>query len=118
MCEIPIADVLYCDLIWSDPSENKNGDQRNRAMFNDSRDCSIVFGAELANDFLRENKLTSIIRAHEVFLEGYNLHKWNRDSKIPPVITVFSAPNYCGVYKNRGAILSLEVFLMIFRTIR
>jgi hypothetical protein len=64
MCEIPIGNVLYCDLIWSDPIDNKTGYLRNRSLYNFSRDCSIVFGAALANEFLRENKLQCIIRAH------------------------------------------------------
>ena len=27
---------------------------------------------------------------------------------VPAVITVFSAPNYCGSYNNKGAVLMLE----------
>ena len=53
-----------------------------------------------------------------MFIEGYNLHKWNRDSPIPPVITVFSAPNYCGIYHNKGAILKIEVRDRVYRIIR
>lgn len=49
MCEIPIGNVLYCDLIWSDPIDNRTGYLRNRSLYNFSRDCSIVFGAALAN---------------------------------------------------------------------
>jgi hypothetical protein len=42
------------------------------------------------------------------------MHKWNKNSAIPPVITIFSAPNYCGTYGNKGAILRIEVhFSMI-----
>lgn len=29
------------------------------------------------------------------------------------MITVFSAPNYCGVYGNRGAIIKLEVSMNV-----
>jgi len=37
------------------------------------------------------------------------MHRWNGMSNFPSVITVFSAPNYCGTYANHGAILVLKV---------
>jgi serine/threonine-protein phosphatase 2B catalytic subunit len=39
---------------------------------------------------------------------GYKMHKWDGAESFPPVITVFSAPNYCGSYKNKGAVILLE----------
>ena len=60
-----------------------------------------------ANKFLKSNGLSSIIRAHEAQLEGYKMHKWNGYNKFPVVITIFSAPNYCDCYNNKGAILKL-----------
>ena len=36
------------------------------------------------------------------------MHKWDGPNSFPPVITVFSAPNYCGSYKNKGAVILLE----------
>jgi len=54
---------------------------------------------------LQQNKLTSVIRGHQVQLEGYKMHKWNGSANFPPVITVFSAPNYCGSYSNQAAVL-------------
>ena len=35
------------------------------------------------------------------------MHKWNGSAKFPVVITVFSAPNYCDCYNNKGAVLKL-----------
>jgi serine/threonine-protein phosphatase 2B catalytic subunit len=46
-----------------------------------------------------------VIRAHEAQLDGYKLHKWNGEAAFPAVITIFSAPNYCDVYGNKGAII-------------
>lgn len=37
------------------------------------------------------------------------MHKWNGPSEFPVVITIFSAPNYCDVYNNKGAIIKFEV---------
>jgi serine/threonine-protein phosphatase 2B catalytic subunit len=52
--------------------------------------------------------LLSVIRAHEAQLEGYKMHKWNAKSGFPVVITIFSAPNYCDVYNNKGAIIKFK----------
>jgi len=56
------------------------------------------------------NKLVGIIRAHEVVQNGYRFHFQRSDAEYvtPPVVTVFSAPNYCGRYGNRGAMLRIN----------
>ena len=36
------------------------------------------------------------------------MHRWNGMSNFPSVITVFSAPNYCGTYSNKGAVILIE----------
>ena len=41
------------------------------------------------------------------------MHRWNKGSDFPVVITIFSAPNYCDVYGNKGAVIKFEV-LKIF----
>lgn len=33
------------------------------------------------------------------------MHKWDGDQSFPYVITIFSAPNYCGYYENKAAVL-------------
>jgi len=35
------------------------------------------------------------------------MHLWNGDDQPPPVITVFSAPNYCGTCGNKGAVVKI-----------
>ncbi len=42
------------------------------------------------------------------------MHRWNGTSDFPVVITIFSAPNYCDVYNNKGAIIKFEVFIKYF----
>jgi len=59
--------------------------------------------------FLSRNKLLSVIRGHEAQLDGYKMSRWNGDTKFPAVITIFSAPNYCDVYKNKGAVIKISV---------
>ena len=36
------------------------------------------------------------------------MHMWNGEEEFPPVITVFSAPNYCGSYENKAAVIVSE----------
>lgn len=36
------------------------------------------------------------------------MHRWGGASAFPSVITVFSAPNYCGTYSNKGAVILIE----------
>lgn len=37
------------------------------------------------------------------------MYKWNGADKFPAVITIFSAPNYCDFYNNKGAVIKFEV---------
>lgn len=122
--EIPREGKL-CDLLWSDPYEDEadasgrpNPDaegggghqQENVTWFshNETRQCSYVYGVEAVKQFLKDNKLTSIIRAHEAQVDGYKMQMVNKTSGIPRVITIFSAPNYCDVYKNKAACLKFD----------
>jgi len=50
----------------------------------------------------------SIVRAHQVQIEGYKMHRWDGESSFPYVITLFSAPNYCDYYSNKAAVLILK----------
>ena len=36
------------------------------------------------------------------------MHGWGNECSFPYVITIFSAPNYCGYYDNKGSILILD----------
>jgi serine/threonine-protein phosphatase 2B catalytic subunit len=36
------------------------------------------------------------------------MHRWGGSQAFPSVITVFSAPNYCGTYSNKGAVILIE----------
>lgn len=107
----PPREGLLCDLLWSDPLEPKEGEKetafRRRAPFvhNEVRGCSYYFSLDGAVKFLQKNSLLSVIRAHEAQLDGYKMHKTNPQTGFPAVITIFSAPNYCDVYNNKGAIL-------------
>lgn len=77
---------------------------------NEVRGCSWYFGEKALEPILEQNNLICVIRAHEAQLEGFRTYKWNEEFKeFPPVLTVFSAPNYCDVYNNKGAIIKFSV---------
>merc|ERR1712099_46966 len=65
--------------------------------------------------FLKKNNLTAVIRAHEAQFDGYKMQMINEQTQIPRVITIFSAPNYCDVYKNKGACLKFNDELLNIR---
>ena len=60
--------------------------------------------------------MLAVIRAHECVRDGYHMHMWRDSRKFPPVITLFSAPNYCGSYHNKGAVLVSEAGSLDVRT--
>ena len=87
---------LLCDLLWSDPDESSNGFGSNE------RGVSVVFNGKIVQTFLKNNDLDLICRAHQVVEEGYEFFA---DRKL---VTVFSAPNYCGEFDNAGAMMSVD----------
>eukprot|EP01083_Nonionella_stella_P283003 963185_1 len=120
----------FCDLLWADPVDdekeldNDQYDDDPDSMdaepttwfaYNETRQCSYVFGIDAVTTFLKKNNLTAIIRAHEAQFDGYKMQMINEQTQIPRVITIFSAPNYCDVYKNKGACLKFDDELLNIR---
>jgi serine/threonine-protein phosphatase PP1 catalytic subunit len=98
-CDVP--DVgLMCDLLWSDPDPNVSGWAEN------DRGVSFVFGADVVASFLQEFDLDLLVRAHQVVEDGYEFFAGRR------LVTLFSAPNYCGEFDNAGGIISVDENLM------
>jgi serine/threonine-protein phosphatase PP1 catalytic subunit len=87
---------LVCDLMWSDPSNSANRWGKN------SRGVSYTYNSVAINAFLKYNKLQLLCRAHQLVSEGY---KFFGNDKM---ITVFSAPNYCGNCGNDGAVMKIN----------
>lgn len=89
-------DGLLCDLLWADPSPNVDMWGAN------SRGVSCTYSPAAVMAFLKANKLQLICRAHQLVAEGYKFFGNNK------LITVFSAPNYCGNCGNDGAVLKIS----------
>lgn len=103
----PPVKGLFCDLLWADPM---NDDEANESDFheNKERECSYLFGKKPTKKLLDNHNLMSIVRAHQVQIDGYKMHRWDGESSFPYVITLFSAPNYWDYYSNKAAVLILK----------
>ncbi len=77
------------------------------------RGVSYTFGADVINNFLEKHDLDLICRAHQVVEDGY---EFQTDRKL---VTIFSAPNYCGEFDNAGAMMTVtEDLVCSFKILR
>ncbi|RHZ64486.1 hypothetical protein CDV55_101903 [Aspergillus turcosus] len=72
---------------------------------NDERGVSYCFGKRVIMDFLERHDFDLVCRAHQVVDDGY---KFYQDGNHRILVTVFSAPNYCGEFDNPGAVMSVS----------
>jgi serine/threonine-protein phosphatase PP1 catalytic subunit len=84
---------LVCDLLWSDPKVRTTG------YVASDRGVSYAFGVDVVEEFLEAHALDLVCRAHQVVEDGYEFFA-NRK-----LVTVFSAPNYCGTFDNAGGMM-------------
>uniref|UniRef100_A0A0K0CUK8 SER_THR_PHOSPHATASE domain-containing protein n=1 Tax=Angiostrongylus cantonensis TaxID=6313 RepID=A0A0K0CUK8_ANGCA len=89
----PEEHPLAMDLLWSDPDQYTQGWARN------NRGVSYVFGPDVVKKFCREMDLDLIVRAHQVVQDGYEFFANRR------LVTIFSAPKYCGEFDNNAAVM-------------
>ena len=98
--EIPDTGLL-CDLLWSDPEyELVSGWGLN------DRGVSYIFAEDVVHAFLEDQNLELVCRAHQVVEDGYEFFADRH------LVTIFSAPNYCGEFDNAGAMMSIDSTLM------
>ncbi|XP_015255002.1 PREDICTED: serine/threonine-protein phosphatase 2B catalytic subunit gamma isoform-like [Cyprinodon variegatus] len=112
----PPAFGPMCDLLWSDPGEDY-GSEKTQEHFchNSVRGCSYFYSYPAVCDFLMNNNLLSVIRAHEAQDAGYRMYRKSQTTGFPSLITIFSAPNYLDVYNNKAAVLKYENNVMNIR---
>ena len=91
---------LLCDLLWSDPEKDITGWEEN------DRGVSFVFGTDIVSVFLKKHDLDLICRAHQVVEDGYEFFAKRQ------MVTIFSAPNYCGEFDNSGSMMTVDETLM------
>ena len=98
-----IEQQIVVDILWSDPTDS---DVEVGIQPNSTRDPTgvgniVKFGPDRVEEFLSNNNLSLILRAHECVMDGFERFAAGH------LITVFSATDYCGRHKNAGAILFL-----------
>lgn len=91
-CIVPESGMVT-DFLWSDPDADIRG------WAESDRGVSHTFGADVIKNFLETNDFDLIVRAHQVVEDGYEFFADRM------LVTLFSAPNYCGEFDNAGAIM-------------
>jgi diadenosine tetraphosphatase ApaH/serine/threonine PP2A family protein phosphatase len=86
--------------------ELKAEDLDNGFMTNTKRGTAYLFSEIAVDNFLKENSLSHIIRAHEVAHNGFKFHFNGK------CCTVFSSSFYCGLKNKAGCILVQDGYLI------
>uniref|UniRef100_A0A7S4QRX4 Serine/threonine-protein phosphatase n=1 Tax=Alexandrium monilatum TaxID=311494 RepID=A0A7S4QRX4_9DINO len=92
---------MVCDFLWADPDAEIEGWAEN------DRGVSYIFGEDVIKSFLKKFNFDVIVRAHQVVPDGYEFIGGRK------LITLFSAPNYCGEFDNSGAMMDIDETLMV-----
>lgn len=93
-CEIPHKGPM-CDLVWSDPAP--------AAGFQPSaREAGYQFGPDVTLGWNKANGLELTARGHQLVMTGLEYAHGDQ------IVTVFSAPDYCGRCGNPAGILELD----------
>jgi len=87
---------MVVDFLWADPDADIRG------WAESDRGISHNFGADVVKEFLKRNQLELIVRAHQVVEAGYEFFADRQ------LVTIFSAPNYCGEFDNAGALMMVS----------
>ena len=94
--DVPDTGML-CDFLWSDPDAATSG------WGDNERGVSYTFGSDIVRQFCKDFDFDLVVRAHQVVENGYEFLDGSRR-----LVTVFSAPNYCGEFNNAGAMMIVD----------
>ncbi|EGT58420.1 hypothetical protein CAEBREN_08541 [Caenorhabditis brenneri] len=95
-CDIPDIGVI-ADLTWADPDDKVPG------YGGSPRGAGRSFGPEAVKQFLNMHNLELVVRAHQVVMDGYEFFAEKK------LVTIFSAPAYCGQFENAGVVLKVQL---------
>lgn len=87
---------LPLDLLWADPDVSTVGFKYS------IRGVSCTFGPNIVDQVLKRHNLDLVVRAHQVVQDGYEFFHNRR------LVTVFSAPHYCGEFDNAAAVMMIN----------
>lgn len=94
--EVP-TEGPFCHLLWSDPEKGVTD------WTPSTRGPGMLFGQTQADQFVQQNKLSLVARAHQMAMEGFEYHF---DSEC--IVTVWSAPNYTYRCGNKATVLNIS----------
>ncbi|ULU01723.1 hypothetical protein L3Y34_001781 [Caenorhabditis briggsae] len=87
---------MEIDILWSDPDTTIDG-------FDDStRGVGQVFGEAALKSVMSNLGVELVARAHQVVQDGYEFFCKKR------LVTIFSAPHYCGEFDNAAAMMNVD----------
>ncbi|KAK2952072.1 putative Serine/threonine-protein phosphatase PP2A catalytic subunit [Blattamonas nauphoetae] len=87
-----LASDITTMMLWSDPSDFDG-------LALSERGSGFLFGPDVSKQFCEETGIDLIVRSHQLKMNGWEYQHRSDCS----CLTVFSAPNYCGNARNRGA---------------
>jgi serine/threonine-protein phosphatase 5 len=91
----PGQEGLMCELLWTDPQDAPGRGPSKRGV-------GLGFGPDVTRRWCELNKITAVIRSHEVRQDGYAIE---HDGLC---ITTFSCPNYCDSTGNQAAFVKMQ----------
>ena len=102
---LEIPQGAFCDLVWSDPEDlpsSVSAAGASSCWQISPRGAGYLFGNTVTQEFHHVNQLSLLARAHQLVMEGRKYHFDN-----DPLVTVWSAPNYCYRCGNVAAVMEL-----------
>ncbi|CDW61052.1 serine:threonine protein phosphatase PP1 [Trichuris trichiura] len=76
-----------------------------RGWVQSNRGVSYRFGPDVVEEFCTKMDIDLIARAHQVVEKGYEFFADNK------LVTIFSAPNYCGQFDNSAGLMLVDANL-------
>lgn len=80
------------------------------------RGVSFVFSKDIVKKFITKNNIDLICRAHQVKFNFFNYAKVVEEGyeffADRTLVTIFSAPDYCGEYENSASMMIVDENLM------
>ncbi|TKR72702.1 hypothetical protein L596_020114 [Steinernema carpocapsae] len=84
------------DMLWADPDANID------YWRTSSRGSGFSFGEEVIYEVCKKLNIDLIARAHQLCVDGF----WTFADR--HLVTIFSAPSYCNLFKNAGAAMHVN----------